>query len=167
MNSFFRDGLARWKGLTFHDLIPPWVNFGGGCSFLSTSKANAEVPRPYSYLEEGTDLIWSSFSLHHMLPGALGARAASLLHKSATFLSQIRHETHDAAHLDRLLSHVVSFCTDLGPEHGLSEVTRTGFWPHFHASLRRPEPIECDTGELEIDGDYVKDEVDTSCSHLL
>ena len=114
----------------------------------------------FSHLQEATDLIWSSMTLHHLMPGGLGSRAASLPRKAATLLAQLKLETHGASHLNTLLANVTSFCTDLGPEHGLADVTRSGFWNHFHTSLRGPHPIlqddieavwNNDVGDIEVD----------------
>ena len=86
-------------------------------------------------------------TLHHLLPGALGSRAASLPRKASTLLCQMRHETSDVGHFHSIIDSVVSFCTDMGTELGIADITKSG-WAHFHESLRLPEqhPIVQDDG---------------------
>ena len=109
-------------------------------------------------MEEATQRIWSSMANHHLLPGALGTQAASLPHKASALMAQLRLETQGASHLSTFLSNVVSMCTDLGTEHGLADVTRSGYWQHFHSSLRHHNAVFADDVETDWLNEPVPDE---------
>ena len=83
-------------------------------------------------MTEYTKQIWQSFSAHHFLPGALGARAATLSHKTSTVLSQLKFEAETEARFEGMLSQIISFTTDLGVEQGLGDMMRNGLWSHLH-----------------------------------
>ena len=101
-----------------------------------------------------TRQICEGFSQHTFVPGALGARAGSLVDKVGTFLHGARVETSSLELLRARLQSLVSWTTDLGTEAGFSDVSAAGFWPALRATFgdvaAAPQAVEADTGEAAI-----------------
>ena len=81
-------------------------------------------------------LVLESFDFHCVVPGTLGAKAASLQHKVSTVLHGLSLECPTLESVQMLVAGQVSMTTDMGVELGLSDASHSGFWQWFGKNAR-------------------------------